>query len=311
MKRKVLVLCLALEAAALLLLTALLELFPAAFTAASAFPFEQMGLALRTLSALGGVWNGVSVMLLALVAALPLIEVLRHVKARERLWEHLALAALSVLLLVLLPRMAQERTLASVDLGQPLTLERAAMGLAIWSCVLCWGVLRLLRLFRAGEQAQLYGYLRWLLCALCALFAGVIVLGPVKELVTALSAQEGPLTLALAGVQCAVEALPYALDIAVLFAALTLLERLLAGEREAAKEAALRLSKRCCAALGLDVAVGAGWNVLQLALAGYTNNVAVSVDLPLVSLALVLLALILSRLIAENGRLADENEAFI
>lgn len=311
MKRKALVLCLALEAAALLALTALSNLLPAVFTAAAAFPFEQVGLLLAKLSAHGGAWNGLAAALLVLIAALPLIAVLRHVKERERLWEHLALLALSLLLLCLIPRMAQPRPQSGVDLGQPLEVDRAVMGLTIYACIVCWGVLRLLRLFRAADMGQLYGYLRAMLCALCALFVGVIVLVPVKALIEALSGAEGALDVLLSVIKCVCDALPYALDIVVMFAALAMLERLLAGEREAAREAASRLSRRCCAALGLDVAVSAGWNVLQLALARHTNSVSVSVSIPLVSLALVLLALLLSRLVAENGRLADENEAFI
>lgn len=311
MKRKALVLCLALEAAALLALTALSNLLPAAFTAAAAFPFEQVGLLLAKLSAPGGAWNGLAVALLVLIAALPLIAVLRHLNERERLWEHLALLALSLLLLCLIPRMAQPRPLSGVDLGQSLEVDRAAMGLTIYSCIVCWGVLRLLRLFRAADEGQLYGYLRAMLCVLCALFVGAIVLEPVKALIQAVSGAEGALDGLVSVIKCVCDALPYALDIVVMFAGLAMLERLLAGEREAARETASRLSRRCCAALGLDVAVSAGWNVLQLALARHTNSVSVSVSIPLVSLVLVLLALLLSRLVAENGRLADENEAFI
>lgn len=311
MKRKGLMIGLAAETAALLLLVAMPQIWPQAFTSAAAFPFEQIGLGLKKLSALGGVCNGAAVALLALIAALPLVPVLRHVKERERLWEHLALAALSILLLVLIPRMAQEQPLASVDLGQPLAFDRMAMGLTIWSCVVLWGVLRLLRLFSAGEKETLYRYLRWMLVALCALFVGAIVLNPVKALLAALPAAEKPLDAIVAAIRCAADALPYALDIAIIFAAMSLLGRLLAEERDAAKEDAARLCRRCCMALGLDAAAAVIWNVLQIALAGATNNVSVSVNIPVVSLAFVLLALLFARLVAENGRLADENEAFI
>lgn len=314
MKRKTLILFLGGEAVLLLALALLTARFPTLFSSMLAFPFEQIGMGLRALSLLGRWGNAAALALWAGLSLLPMLPVLRHWRDTARKAEHAALFVLTLLLFAALYAMVNPAALyALLPETEPtlLPLLKSTVGAAVWSGVVLWAVFWLLRQLRGGETPMLLKYLRVLLYALCALFTAAIAL-PCGELLAgffgqAISWQEG----AAAVLRFAVEALPYWLDIAVTFAGLALLTALVSGEKDGAEAAAQRLSRRCCAALGIVSAVTVGWNILQLLLSRWLGSIDVTVELPLLSIAFVLAALLLARLITENRRLRDDNELFI
>ena len=186
---------------------------------------------------------------------------------------------------------------------------KALPGTAVWSVVVLWGVLRLLRLFQSGDLPRLLGYLRSLLWGLCALFTLAMATSGGAALAAALDDDGADAAVGL--VRALAAALPYALDIAITLRAQTLLSAVRSGDNEGVPRLAHDLSRHCCRALGVMSAAVAGVNLLQLLLAKRLSRVAVEVSIPLYSLAFVLCALLLSRLLEENGRLREDNDLFI
>lgn len=308
MKRKAFFLLLVIETVLLGALVLLSGFVPAFFSSLPAFPFEQLGAVLRLLSLRGGLYNGLAMALWAAAVLLPLLPVLARFGERARLWEHLALVLTAVVLGDALFRFANPAAWGTLE-DSMRTVMNAMLGGAIWSLLICWAVLRLLRRLRAG--GEVYGYLRALLYGLCVLFVGSMAVSGAGELARVLAGEPRPADIAFAVLSCAAAALPYGMDTAVTLSGVSLIERLLAGERAEATACAEALSRRCCLALGVVTAVTAGMNVLQLAFAARLSRVNVEVQFPLISLTFVLGALVLARLIAENGRLSDENDSFI
>jgi len=314
MKRKTLYLIMGGEAALLLALSFFASKLPGAFAAVAAFPLEQIGLGLRALSQSGSLGNGLAMLLWAGVSLLPLAYALKWRKSAERKAENAALFALTAALFAVLYCMVNP---GAVTMRLPLAGEemaavmKAALGLAVWSVAACYGVLALLRLFKSGDTGKLLKYLRNMLLALCALFVGCIAYSCAAGLIAAMGAAETGADRVFALLGFVAAALPYAMDIAVTLAALTLLEELLAGEKANAVAAADGLSRLCCVSLALITAANVAFNCAQLLFMASLSNVNTTVELPLMSLAFALCALLLSRLIKENKRLSDDNDLFI
>jgi hypothetical protein len=112
--------------------------------------------------------------------------------------------------------------------------------------------------------------------------------------------------------QYLVNALPYMLDIVVVFAALRLLDEM-RNERysAAAVAAAGRMSRLCAVALTITILSNIAFNLLQLLFASSLMVMNHSVQIPVLSILFVLAALLLTRFVMESKQLKDENDAFI
>ena len=314
MKRKTLYLFLAAEGAALIALAFFADSFSTLFSSLLAFPFEQIGSLLGALSLKGRVGNGLALAVLAGISAIPLLFALKCGKGREKTGEKFALLLTAIALALTLWCMADPSRISAAVPGmgkEALPVLKAVLGGTVWSMMICCAVLRLLRLFKAGGREQLYSYLRYLLYALCAMFVGAAAFSLTEELLSNLRETQLALDGLFAVLRFLAGALPYALDVAVTLAALTLLEALLGEDGEKTDTAAQKLSGLCCLSLAVTTVSAALLNVLQVALSKHLSGVAASVTIPIVSLAFVLGALLLSRLLIENRRLRDENNAFI
>ena len=313
MKRKLLYIFLSVEFAVLLALVLLSAELPSLFSSLLAFPFEQIGAGLRALSLTGQIGNGLALAIWVGVSMLPLVPAWRHRKDKNRKLENGLLYFLTGLLLFVLSGMANPFITHSVfpgidDIGLP--VMKAIMGGTVWSVVVLLVIVRLLRLFRSGDTKVLFGYLRSLLYALCVLFTGVIALscgGILAGLSNIQRGMDGVMTV----VRFLVTALPYVLDIAITLSALTLLDALLSQEQSGTADCADKLTKLCCVSLSITAASVAALNVLQLVLSQWLSDIAVSVDVPIMSIVFVLAILLVSRLISENRRLRDDNDLFI
>lgn len=314
MKRKTLYILLGVEFAALMALVLLTVEFPSLFSSLLAFPFEQIGAGLRTLSLSGGLGNGLALAICVGVSMLPLLLALKHRREKNCARENAVLYCLTLLLLLVLIGMANPTLLYSVFpsmIKEFLPVIKAIMGCTVWSVVVLLLVFRLLRLFNDGNTNKLLGYLRIMLYALCMLFTGVIALSCGGVLVKGISGMQQSMDGVMAAVRFLAAALPYALDIAITLPALTLLDTLLSEDASGAAECANKVSRRCCLALGVTAASVAVLNILQLLLSRWLSDIAVNVDIPITSIAFVLSALLASRLIAENQKLKNNNNLFI
>lgn len=314
MKRKSLYILLGVELVALMALVLLTIELPSLFSSLLAFPFEQIGAGLRTLSLTGRLGNGLALAICGGVSILPLLLALRHRMEKNYARENAALYGLTVVLFLVFIAIANPTVLYAVfpnTTEEFLPVIKAVMGCTVWSVVVLWLVLRLLRLFNEGNTNKLLSYLRTLLYALCALFVGVIALSCGTILINGLADMQQSLDGVMAVVRFLAAALPYALDIVITLSALTLLDTLLSDDASGAVNCANNVSRRCCMALGVTTASEATLNVLQLVLAKWLSDVAVSLDIPFMSIAFVLAVLLFSRLIAENRQFKDDNDLFI
>ena len=128
---------------------------------------------------------------------------------------------------------------------------------------------------------------------------------------TGLREADSALTVIYSVFRFCADAVPYALDIAVIAAALRLLSVLKTESRDGVPEAAAKLAARCRISLISTVGVKAAFNLLQLVLMRRLPNVQIDINVPLLSVAFLLCVLILSELLTENKRLKEDNDLFI
>ncbi len=195
------------------------------------------------------------------------------------------------------------------------------LGGAVYSLICCYCALRALRRFAQGDADRLMRYMSAMLCVLGALFvflASGARLSALMEAIASLRAGNAGNEQLLGtsywvlGCGFVADALPYALDIMVVFAALRLAEAFRADRYSPETAgAAERLSKICVKALTISVLVSAAYNLLQVLLMDSLHVINVTVSIPALSIAFVLAALLLARLIASAKALKDENDAFI
>ena len=314
MKRKTLVTVLIAEAVFLALLALLTNVFPALFSSLLAFPFEQVALGMKALAGTGAVGNGIALAVLAGLGLFPVFLALRYERGRETFPERAALFALSAVLLAAFFGIISPGSFRAVVAGGEesfVRVIRAFFGLSVWTVVILFVVLRLIRLFRAGSREQLFRYLRLVLCVLCMFFTAEFVISLVISLLT--PAGE---TLTAADVVCGALRLlgtlvPLALDLLVCMRMLALLETAATEEQEHLAEAASRLSSVSCLALAVTAGLSALLHIVQLFLLPYLSDANAAVDIPVTSIFLVVVILLFSRLLIENKRLREDNSLII
>ncbi len=283
------------------------------FSSLIAFPFEQIGEGLRALSLKGSIGNGIAVSAWTVLSLLPIIPALSH-KDKTRTKENAALFFLSALLFVVLYKMTNTEGLTflfDTINGDPSTLIKALMGGAVWSTVILYAVLKLLRLFHSGSTNTLLGYLKIMLYVLCALFTAILSWSGGNLLKDLLKNAPAALELTMKLLHFIADALPCAFDLGIGISSITLLNALIVNDRSTAVSCANKLTRLCSTALGVSVATVTALNILQLALANLLSTISLSVELPILSLCFVLVVLLISRLIEENRNLRDEDALFI
>ena len=322
MKRKTLWILLAAEAALCVLAQLLKASFSSVFTTAVAFPFEQIGLGLRALSLSGWVGNAAALALYLALCLAPLAYLVLLVKQKKLRPEDWLLAALSAALFGTLYLMVNPSLLTGLFNNSPaVALGKAVMGGTIYSVLAAYLVLKLLRLFSGGSTGQLFRYLAAMLALLSVLFVYLafgVSFGKLQQSIASLLAGNAGnehllgATYGFLALQFIVDALPYVLDVLIIFAALQLLDEFRADRYSAASvAAATRLSRLCAAALAATALATVALNLLQLLFARSLLVINSSVQIPLTSLAFVLAVLLLARFVSENKQLKDDNDMFI
>lgn len=322
MKHKKLCVFLACEAVLCILLHSAREILPRAFTAVMAFPFEQIGLGLRALSLSGDTGNIISIVLYTTLCLIP-VGILYSLKRVRRLYpEDALLAVLSIVLFAVVYMMINPGLLGPYfgdATGQSVT--KAVLGGMVYSVLIGYAVLRILRLFFHADTGRLQKYLEILLCALNALFVYLAFGAYFSSLMDSFDAlrsgntgneQSLGMSYLFLVLQYVVNALPYILDVLVVFAALELLDELSADRySEAAVNASEKLSRLCGMALAVIVISNIGFNLLQLVFIKMLAVMNGSVQIPLISVAFTLAVLLLAQYIKENKQLKDDNDMFI
>ncbi|MDR0896615.1 MAG: hypothetical protein LBN04_02035 [Oscillospiraceae bacterium] len=319
MKRSIYILLLAIEAVFLVALTSLRIALSGAVLPLLAFPFEPIARGLRALSLSGAVGNIAALALLALpiiacAAVLGFKKRRGRLKAEDSLLGILCATLIAALYLMINPS----------DTGQPASLRPAIHGIlggAVYSVLCGYLVLRALRLFQQSDASGLMRYMSILLGAIGALFVYMAAGARFSALLSALDAlrmgnigNESALALSrfILVLGYVVDALPYALNIWIILAAMRLLGELRADRySEASVAATARVSRLCGNTLKVCALLSLTYNCLQVLLIRLLRVVNVTVSIPLLPIAFTLAALLITRFIAENKRLKDENDAFV
>lgn len=292
---------------------------PRAFSSAAAFPFEQLALGLRALSGSGRAGDAAAWVIYFAVCLLPvgllvLLRCRRGLEAEDTLLAVLSAVLFAAIYWMINPGLLGE--LAGAEAGRRVTM--GVLGGAVYSVLIGYLLLRLLRRMAQEDTRRLYRAMAVLLYLMSAVFVFAAFGVCFGELLTAMDSlrarnTEPPaLSYVFLVLQYAADALPYVLDAAVALAGLRLLRELeQARYSEAAVQAAEQLARLCRQALAVSLLCGVGLNVLQLAFLPRLRDVSVQLQLPLTSAAFVLTALLLARFIREGKQLKDDNDLFV
>lgn len=314
MKRKTLITILICETALLSILVLLINRFPELFSSMLAFPFEQIALGLKALSQTGKAGNGLATALWVGISSLPLIPALRCKGNKDAVKEKIALYVLSCILLLSFYGMVNPTLFCPLipeGENELLAVVKAVFSVSIWSIVVLYIVFRLIRLFRSGDKGHLLGYMRNLLQILCVIFLATAIISLETDLAAAIASPQKALDRVMNLLRLFAAFVPYALDIAIIFSALDLLEIVATEEQNGIVPAAEKLGKICRMALGIATALTAVLNVFQIALMRWLSNVTAAVSIPITSIVFTCIVLLFSRLLAENKQLRDDNSLFI
>jgi len=289
-----------------------------------AFPFAPIGDGLRALSLSGSVGNIVAILLYAGISLLPAGVLLVHVRKKSLHWEDLLLVVLIPLLFAVLYEMINPGTLplGPTELGMMGEKVRKAMlGCVVYSVPVGYLVLRALRLFFSAGKEKLQGYVSLLLGMLNIILVYLVFGGCLQKFLQAIestkAANQGTedgltLTYVFLFLQMLVDALPYVLDIVIVFACQYMLQEL--GKdaySQETMEAAEKLSKACAISLKVTILSIVVFNLLQLLCAKNLRVLNGFVNIPILSIVLLLAALLVAKLVTEGKRLKDDNDMFI
>jgi len=347
------VVLLVIEAAACATMALLREWFAGIFPSVQAFPFQQIGVGLRALSLTGQRGNAASVGLFLVIGLLPIIALALMVRRRKLFPEDALLVLLSPLLLGVMYVMVNPTVLGAVfgkivSMGgqDGATMCKGIASVLVYSLLIAYAVLRLLRLFRTNDRDRLSGYLSVMVTVFIAVLIvaifGVGLAGLLQDLPTALarySLPPGTVVDVPPGVdetwlaeqlglipglgirlippgfvilRFVVNQLPYALDIAILAMAWRLLVRMRADRySDESVTAARSLSRLCVVSVAVMALVSLGFNLVQVGLARWLTSVKFSAVIPMTGMALALVTLLVTRLVTENKQLQDDNDMFI
>ena len=314
MKRKTLILILILEAALIAGLVYLSRQYPAWFTSVWSIPMEQIAGGLKALSGTGAFGNGLALAILAGIALIPVIFALRYPRGRETLAERITLAVMAPVVLIVLWNMIHPGNVRPEAAGADAFLQvvRAALSLIIWSVVILFVVLRLIRLFRAGKREQLLRYFRILLAVSCMAFTAELAV-TLMNAALAPAADVSPSTQdIIAGIfRLAAGVVPPVFDIVILIRVMDLIRIAETEEQEGLAETAKKVSGVSCIALAVSTGLCALQHVVQLLLMPGLTDLNVTVDIPVVSIVFVAVILLFTRLLVENRQLREDNSLFI
>ena len=288
------------------------------------FPFEQIGWALRQLSLSGGMGNIFAIMLYVLIGLIPCMVWLILKKQRKTCKVDYLLFPISGFLFFVLYYMINPGLF---------TLDVAGSGKGLlagtfYSVLVGYLVLRVLKKTSGAGMQSLQKGLRILLYVVMLLFVYIIVIEFVVHLPESIQmVREGnhvsdalweyegvnlTMTYIFLVLQSIVNALPYILDIFLLFLGIKAIKELLT---DAYSEKAVDLMKKigsyCKKTLAVVVVTGAVFNILQILFANQLHYISITTTIPVFSILFVIVILIMARVVEENQKLKMDNDLFI
>ena len=279
------------------------------------FPFAQLGRGLRVLSLPGGVGNIVAIVLYVAVCLLPMLAL---ALIRKKNTEDALLPLISIVLFVAMYHMINPGITRMTNIAP---FEQMFLGGIIYSLLMAYGVIRILRSFNTATAHRLGRYIGIMLhllnivfvfAAFGFTFAQMLDAFVVFRAGNTVSGQHMVTTYVFIALQHIARALSYVLNIWVVFT-VQCLHAALSTDPYSDKtlETANRVSRACVIALTASVLTTAAFNLLQLIFISRLYIVNSNINFPVVSILFVLGALLLTRYIMENKLLKEENDRFV
>ena len=288
-----------------------------------AFPFEQIGMGLRSLSVSGTEGNIAALAAYSVLCLLPMLYLLiRTLKKRVRLEDGL-LVLLSAVLFAVLYWMINPAYLArhfgSAELADA---NKALSGIVVYSVLTGYVILRAMRAFTQSGTGSMLRYLRILLGVLCVVFVYAIfgsglsgLTAAMKQLAEANSALDGSQLLPsyiFLVVQYLVSVLPHILSVVVIFYGFELTKALEENQYgEAVVSSAQKISRICRMSVVAIMISQIAANTLQLVLGTIVRSSHYTLSIPLLSVVFVLAALLLAKYFEQARQLKDDNDSII
>lgn len=297
--------------------------------AAMAFPFSQLGNALRILSLSGALWNGIALTIYVGICLLPTLWMLRLIMKNAFQPEDSLLGILTATLFIVLYLMVNPASFRSFfpilnafsdDLADQLLFCKALCGSMIWSLITGYLILHMLRLFSHSKQELVWNYLEKFLAILSAIFVLIIFGSCLSELVSSISSlREGNInsgslwpSYVFLSLRFFVDSFSWAMNIFVIHYILCFIAaRKKDPYAQETLSAADRLCHFCMRALSAVIISNLLYQILQLLFASLLRDIHSTVSFPIISICFVLVVLLFTRILEENRQLKTDNDLFI
>lgn len=301
------------------------EFVPEVFSGMFSVPFKQVAIGLAALAGLGNIGNGAALMIVVAIALIPIVVSLKMKKesngkfSRLQILQKVALWATGVAAFVCLWVMmnpayfSHKNVLQGIikipDTADDLNILYGMGALTIWSFVVADLVIALIRQLLTGSTEKLVDYTKnagyimmviimWILLTEAKAFGNVVQAPTAADkFFIILSIVNGVIA--------------YGFDIVICSMGLKLIDEVKKDEAKGIVAVAGKLSTVCCLSLGITVSFAAIINIMQILFIRSAQNVKVSLNIPVVSMAFTLIILLIARLIVENKKLRDDNDMFI
>lgn len=276
-------------------------------------PFSVSGQCLRALSLSGGLGNAAAVLLYVLLCLSPLLLMGKRDPRKENILLVLASGVMFYVMYWMVNPFKIPSTLGE-EMGKVIGAG------AVYSVLITWGVLRLLRAGDSVVEHNAYGALRifLLICGVeCVLSCGLSLARIPEKIQQIQSANTMPgldltATYVFTALSSLAIAMEYGLDAGVLWMGSRLLRELGEDPYSESCGAAARKTVGCCKnALTAILLASLALNLGQLIFAGSLHNMDMTVRIPVVSLAIVFLTLAITRLLSQGKALKEDNDLFI
>ena len=290
-----------------------------------AFPFAQIGLALRWLSLSGGAGNAVAVIFYILLSLSPFIVWLFLHKKRKVIKMDallILLSGASFLLLYLLVNPSLIPYLGTLSvLSLPTEFAVGMAGSMLNLIILTYLLLRLLRALFQSNGKQLIRYMKVILVAginiFIFFFFGLAFSNLWNSFAVFRSSEHWdiqPFTINhfFAIIEFGMRVMPILLTIWVTVVVIEMLTSFEKGYyTEKSVELTTCLVKRCKTAIAVVISLQLAFNLSQFLFLPWLDHVNFVVTIPLYSIAFLLLILLMARFIEEGRKLKEEQDLFV
>lgn len=285
---------------------------------AAAFPFEQLGSALRRMSLSGSGGNAAAIIIYIIFCSIPLIAALIKLLRRSFRSGDILLPVMSLCMFYVTYKMINPDTVESWG-GGFVSVSRTALAWSCWSILIAWLTLGFVADFgQAGKSRRNAYILLWLLSA-CFITAGAglnlsELLQSMKSVQAGNTARVDSLGMSyfVLILQYINDALPNMLSAFIALKAAELVGTA-ARDRFSAETvgSANRFGAVCAGSLKLIVIVGLIVNLFQIWQMEDLALVSVELSIPLAEIVFVMAAMMLARILQEGKTIRDDNDLFI